>query len=65
VLAKIHHDHAHRLMVILHWEGAAWWHPVMNLAKKIFEIPEFDLIRYPATPSLRSKKKLVLWLISF
>jgi hypothetical protein len=65
VLAKIHHDHAHGLMVIPHWEGAAWWRPAMNLAKKIFRVPEFDPIRYPAKPTLRSKKKLVLWLISF
>jgi hypothetical protein len=37
----------------------------MSLAKKIFKIPEADPFFYPAKPTLRSKKKLVLWLISF
>jgi hypothetical protein len=65
VLAKIQNDHAHGLLVVPHWEGAAWWRPVMSLAKKIFKIPEADPFFYPAKPTLRSKKKLVLWLISF
>jgi hypothetical protein len=65
VLAKIQLDQAHGLLVVPHWEGAAWWRPVMQLAKEIFKIPEEDPISYPAKPSLRSRKRLVLWLISF
>jgi hypothetical protein len=65
VLAKIQLDQAHGLLVVPHWEGAAWWRPVMKLAKNVFKIPEEDPFSYPAKPNLRCKKKLVLWLISF
>jgi hypothetical protein len=65
VLAKIQQDQAHGLLVVPHWEGAAWWHSVMNIAKEIFKIPEEDPFFHPAKPNLRSKKRLVLWLISF
>jgi hypothetical protein len=65
VLAKIKLDQAHGLLVVPHWEGAAWWRPVMQLAKNVFKIPEEDPFSYPAKPNLRSRKRLVLWLISF
>jgi hypothetical protein len=65
VVAKIQQDQAHGLLVVPHWEGAAWWRPVMELAKAVFQIPEKDPFRYPAKPTLRPNKKLALWLISF
>jgi hypothetical protein len=65
VLAKINHDQAHGLLVVPHWEGAAWWRPLMKIAKKVFKVPQLDPIFYPAKPNLRSRKRLELWLISF
>jgi hypothetical protein len=65
VVAKILHDRAHGLLVVPHWEGAAWWRPAMEMASAIFQIPEKDPFRYPSKPTLRPNKKLALWLISF
>jgi hypothetical protein len=65
VLAKILHDHAHGLLVVSHWEGAAWWRPLMEITRNVFKVPQRDPISYPAKPNLRSKKQLELWLISF
>ncbi len=65
VVAKIQQDRARGLLVVPHWEGAAWWRPVMKMATGIFQIPEKDPYRYPSKPTLRPGKKLVLWLISF
>jgi hypothetical protein len=65
VLAKILHDHAHGVLVVPHWEGAAWWRPLMEITRNVFEVPQRDPISYPAKLNLRSKKRLELWLISF
>jgi hypothetical protein len=65
VVAKIQQDGARGLLVVPHWEGAAWWRPVMEMAKAVFKIPEKDPFCYPDKPTLLPNKKLVLWLISF
>jgi hypothetical protein len=65
VIAKIQADEAHGLIVVPHWEGAAWWRTLMQMAHDVFQIPEKDPYRYPTRPTLRPGKLLSLWLVSF
>jgi hypothetical protein len=65
VIAKIQKDKARGHLVVPHWEGVAWWQPVMEMSKAVFKIPEEDPYCYPAKPTLLPRKTLELWLISF
>jgi hypothetical protein len=63
VIAKIQKDKARGHLVVPHWEGVAWWRPVMETSKAVFKIPEEDPYCYPAKPTLLPRKKLELWLL--